>query len=334
VLYVTTRNEKEHYTPAYPLRNSRSIDGGFYVPHHVPEFTPEEVLKMLDMPFGQCVAQIINKLFCTQLTGWDIDFAIGRYPVRLQQFGHRIWIAETWHNIDWDFQYIVSKILMLIDKDCNYPSAWVKTSVRAAVLFGIYSELRYPDLQLIDVAVVSQDFTLPMSVWYARSWGLPVGNIICCIDEEDEFWNLISYGRMRLEKPCNEKTDYPEAIEELIYACGGSMETNYFLECQRNSQIYIPSSNIIRDKIQQGMVASVVSKKRIMDTIPAVLRTNGYLLDPITSWAYSGFMDYRANTGIIRPSVVISEKSPIYSLDVISKASGLTYEKIKEIADL
>lgn len=334
MLYVTTRNEKDHYTPFHTLNNNRSADGGFFVPYHVPAFTEEEIRKIQSMSFGQCVAEIINKLFHTRITGWDVDFAIGRYPVRLRQLGHRIWVAETWHNVCWDFIHVVSKVTNLIDKDCNYSSTWVKTAVRAAVLFGIYRELRTTNLQLMDVAVISEDFSLPMSVWYARSWGLPVGNIICCVNEKDEFWDLISYGRMNLESTSNEDDAYPERIEELLYACGGTAEINYFLDCKKGGCLYMPSSEAIRNKIQQGIQVSVVSNKRIMDTIPAVSRTNGYLLDPTTSCVYSGLMDYRTTTGIIRTSVIISEKSPIYSLDAISKATGLTREKIEKLADL
>ena len=334
MLYVTTRNEKEHYTPMHPLKNNRGDDGGFYVPYHVREFTSDEIRNMQDMSFGQRIAQVINELFQTQLTGWDVDFAIGRYPTRRRQLGYRVWVAETWHNICWDFQYVVSRISKLIDKDCNCPSSWVKTSVRAAVLFGIYSELQLAGLQPMDVAVVSQDFSLPMSVWYARSWGLPVGNIICCIDEKDELWNLFSYGRIHMDGTDNEEPSYPEHIEKLIHACGGAVEVKYFLDCQSNRQLYVPSSDVILIKIQQGMAASVVSGKRIMDTISAVFQTNGYLPDPATAWAYSGLMDYRTNTGMIRHSVIISEKSPVHSLDAISKATGLTREKVKEFLDL
>lgn len=339
MLYVTTRNAQEHYTPAYTLRDSRSKDGGFFVPFHVPVFSDEEIRNMHGAAFGQCVAEVINRLFQTQLTGWDIEFAIGRYPVRLRPLGHRIWVAETWHNIHWNFDHVVSKIAALIDKNGYPQSAWVGTAVRAAVLFGIYSELSSSGSQPMDVSVASREESFPMSVWYARQWGLPIGNIVCSCSEDSGIWNLITYGQMRMGEgsgaaEADQESGTLDSVEQLLFVCGGSDETAHFLDSQKRRQLYTPTSDTVFNHLQQGVFASPVSKQRIMDTIPAVFRTHGCLIDPVTSWAYSGLLDYRARTGIIRPSVIISENSPVYSISTITEATGFTEEEVRRILDM
>ncbi|MBR0319604.1 MAG: hypothetical protein IIX10_00985, partial [Clostridia bacterium] len=57
-------------------------------------FSQEEINLLYGMSFNRRVAEVLNRFFHTKLTGWDIDFCIGRYPVRMEQLAHRIFMAE------------------------------------------------------------------------------------------------------------------------------------------------------------------------------------------------------------------------------------------------
>ena len=63
----------------------------------------------------------------------------------------------------------------------------------------------------MDISVVCGNFDLPMSAWYARAWGLPIGNIICCCNENGNLWNLIHHGQFR-QDPVSVRTGTPEEV--------------------------------------------------------------------------------------------------------------------------
>ena len=108
MLYVTTRSNQDVFTTNRALCEMRAPDGGLYVPFKMPAFSRKEILALADLPFSQRMAEVLNLLFRCKLTGWDIDFCIGRYPVRLKPMGHRVVIGECWHNPGWTFDWMPS----------------------------------------------------------------------------------------------------------------------------------------------------------------------------------------------------------------------------------
>ena len=186
MLYVTTRNKNDAHTAHKTLTSDRGADGGFFVPFQMPVLSEDEIDALKDKTFGQCVADILNLFFSARLDGWDVDFAIGRYPIKLVPMSHRIVVAETWNNPDWDFARMVrnlsSRIRGAEDKQ-GVPSNWAWIAIRVATLFGLFGELfrqgMFDSGKAIDVAVPTGDFSAPIAVWYAKEMGLPIGNIIC-----------------------------------------------------------------------------------------------------------------------------------------------------------
>ena len=112
------------------------------MPLRNPAFTPAQIAALEHKTFGQCVADVLNLLFQTNITAWDVDFSIGRYPVRLVNLRNRMVIAECWHNPDWCFQSTIANLAKLLESRGDLPGNWVTIAVRAAVLFGIFSELK------------------------------------------------------------------------------------------------------------------------------------------------------------------------------------------------
>lgn len=336
MLYVTTRNTRDAVTIQHVLKKSRELDGGLYMPLHFPQFSQEEINLLYGMSFNQRMAEVLNRFFHTKLTGWDIDFCIGRYPVRMEQLAHRIFMAETWHNPDWQYQRLENNILELLQAESDIPGNWVSIAVRMSVMAAVLGNQEALGTGLVDVSVISGDFTLPISAWYLRKMGFPVGNIICCCNENNQFWNLICNGQMHPDALCL-PTIVPEAdvmlpvnLERLISDCGGLSEVERYLDCCRTGSVYSVSDSMLQ-RLREGLFVSVVSTNRVETTIPNVYKTHQYVLSPGSSLAYSGVLDYRTKTGITRSAVVFCDKSPVCDAGVVAQAMEIPVAELKRI---
>lgn len=334
MLYVTTRNKRDVFTASRTLGRSRAEDGGFYVPFHDPAFTEEELDALGKVTFNERIARMLNLLLQTGLTGWDVDFSVGRKPVKLVPLSHRIIMGEFWHNPDWDFARMEAGLASLLS-DSQEPGNWSRIAIRIAVLAAACMELRNNGMEQPDIAVVSGDFLWPVSAWYLKKWGLPIGNIVICCNENQNLWDLICHGQLRTDA-ISVETQLPEAdvavpadLERLIYGYGGTAEVERYLDCCRRGGTYFVEEPMLR-ALQKGTYVSVVSTGRMHDTIPGVLRTHRYLLSPGEALAYAGLLDYRARKGSLAPALVIGEKSPLVDAERIGEILQIPTEKIPD----
>lgn len=335
MLYVTTRNNSDPYTAYRAMHELRGPDGGFFLPFRHPKFSEEELDALAQKPFGQRIADVLNRLFNTRLTGWDVDFCCGRAPVRLTPLRHKILITEAWHTTSGTFHHMIKALATRLTGNDESVSDWMEIAIRAAVFFGIFGELKHYGIEQVDISVVSGDFTLPVSAWYARRWGLPIGRILCCCNENNAVWELFCHGQMRTDA-ISIPTIVPEAdvalpvgLERLIYESGGICETQRYLDCCRHGKNYY-SGDSVMSKLRSGMYVSVVSSHRLESTIPSVYRTHGYLLTPCLALAYAGLLDYRAKTGEIGPILVWGEDSPALHTQTISRFTGIPEKEIRD----
>ena len=342
MLYVTTRNNQEVYTAYRALREGRGPDGGLYVPFRDPAISEEEILALREKSFNRCVADMLNLQFQTKLTSWDVDFAIGRYAVRLQMLGKRLVISESWHNLESDFSRLVRNLSALLLGEKSSQScfgSWGEVGIRIAVLFGIFGELMREGIvdndRKIDISVVSGDFSAPMSAWYARKWGLPIGNIVCACNDNSHLWDFICHGTLRCgevatttDTPCADIV-VPEGLERLIYTCGGTEEVERFVDAVRKGGNYY-AEDMLLHRLRKGLYVTVSSRARTASTIPTVFGTHSYVLSPYGALAYAGLQDYRAKTGESRTALLLEEKSPLLDADAVGTALGITMEALKE----
>lgn len=332
MLYVTTRNEKEQYPALRPLGQDCGPDGGAYAPFRLPVFSREEVEELADLSFGSCVALVLNKLFLPKLDGVELDFALGRYPVKVTEMNHRIAVAELWHNIHWSFEWLVRELTCRLRTEAQQDlpvTEWPRIAVRIAVLFGVFGQLQRSGSvtfeQGLDVAVVSGDFTMPMAAWYAREMGLPIGAVICC-DEKSGTWDLLHQGQVRTAERL------PGGLERLISGRLGTEETRRYAQvCQRGGLYAFEEDDV--DRLRQGMFASVVSLRRTARTISSVYSANGYLMGPETAMAYAGLQDYRATAGEGRLALILARYRPVEHLEAVAAAIGMDPATLKARLD-
>lgn len=342
MLYVTTRGDRNVYTAAHALNKNRGSDGGLYVPFKMPRFTPEELQSLAEKPFNHRMAQVLNLIFGCKLAGWDLDFSIGRNPVRLSAMNHRILLGQTWHNPDWSIDRMVYDILKLIRKDGTGDAyaSWVETGVRIAVLFGLFGEFMRTGAvntaSAVDVSTVSGDLTWPMAAWYARSWGLPIGTIVICCNENAGLWDLLHRGELRTGQVAADTVTpqcdlvLPRGLERLVFAGGGAEAVEGYLEACRKGMLYCPEDKVLQ-KMRSGLHVSVCGDRRVLETIANVYAGSKRILGPYASLAYSGLLDYRASSGESRPALVISDRNPMLDADAVCAAMGITNAQLKQL---
>lgn len=340
MLYVTTRNNRDAYTARRALCENRGPDGGFYVPFREPCFSSEDIAQLKDKSFNHCVADVLNVLFGSHLTAYDIDFTIGRYAIRLQMLGQRLVIGECWHNLESDFCRIVKNLTALLRGDSNTetePGNWAEIGIRIAVLFGIFGELMRQGLlqegTTLDVSVVSGDFSAPISAWYAKRWGLPIGNIVCCCNDNGNLWDFICHGQLRTNDIAVE-TSTPEAdivvpagLERLIHTTAGDREVEKFLDATRRGSTYY-MDDLVLHRLRQGLYVTVTSDHRIPTTITKIYSTHRYILSPYSALAYAGLQDYRSRAGESGTGLLLAEKSPILDAEIVSAALGISKDAL------
>lgn len=342
MLYTTTRDPRDVFTPQRVLSQKRGPDGGLFVPYWLPVLSDTDIRESGQERFNACVAEITNRLFGTRLSAYDLDLALGRQPVRLRQLGQKVIIAECWHNTDRRFSRLVEDLAALVQKDKQQPlcvDGWASIGVRMAVLCGIFSELVRAEVvspeETMDISMVSGDFSAPMSAWYVRSMGLPVGNIVCCCNDNSSLWNFVCHGQLRTDGVAlpsvvpEADVAVPEGLERLIHAVGGAdLVKGYVQALHRGESYYL--ENFYLQKLRQGLYVTVSSEKRILNTIPNVFATHGYIPGPGCALAYAGLQDFRSRREQTRTALVLAENSPACDGPVVARALGITPEELAQ----
>lgn len=320
-----------------------AADGALFVPFRMPQLSTEEILALKDRSFCQNIAQILNLFFGCGLTGWDVEFIIGRTPVKFHTITHRIFVAEGWHNSHWKLDHVVQLLSDRLGVDMHgaAPANWTTVAVRIAVLFGSYGQLMASETisagSTVDIAVGTGDFAAPMAAWYARKMGLPIGNIVCGCNANGGVWDLLHQGEISTGGICV-KTSTPDAdilvprnLERLVFETLGMEETLRYLDCCRTGSIYA----IVEDAFEQlrkGLFAAVISDDRVNSIIHSVYRTSNYVFSPYSALAYGSLLDYRAKTGESRGALLLSERSPICDSEQVARAMQVPVsELIKRI---
>lgn len=342
MLYLTTRNKFDAYTKAHPLKGSRADNGGFYIPFKMPLLTREELLSLQGKSVSQTVAEILNLFFKTELCSWDVEFSIGRYPLRMSTVNHRIAVAELWHNPDGAYESIEKALALRLDSQIdtrNIPS-WTRIAIRIAVLFAIYGEMLrsgcVSEEQTFDASVATGDFSAAMALWYARQMGLPIGNIVCGCNENCAVWELLHLGEFSTGISAQATTtpdcDFavPEELERLICATLGVDETLRYCDVLRRGGLYGPPAGTL-ETLRSGMYGAVVSKSRVEGMIPSVYRTGGYVLGPYTALAFGSLQDYRAKTGQTAPALLLADRSPMCNGKLVAAAMDITETELKKL---
>ena len=345
MLYATTRTKSNVETAYKTIHLDNAGDGGLFVPFRMEAWTKEDIRALKDRSFGQNMAQVLNFFFGTGLTGWDIEFAAGRSPIRVDTVSRRIYVAEAWHNSHWELEHLVQLISERLagSEPVETPTNWVRLAVHIASIFASYGNLlstgQLEVNQVLDLAVTTGDFTAPMAAWYARQLGLPIGNILCGCNANGGLWDLLNHGQMDTGslavKTVTPKADFslPRNLERLIYETLGMEEVQRYLACCHLGDAYELEEEPLM-KLKEGLFAAVISDSRVESITYSVYRSANYIFSPYTALAYGALTDYRARTGEIRPVLLLAERSPTCDVETVARFlrvdTGTVFRRMSE----
>ena len=311
MLYLTTRDNKNAYTAHKTLCTDIAPDGGFYTPYKLPCLDRLQLDSLAQGTFGDAIAKILNLFFSIRLTGWDIDLQIGRAPIRITKLPRKIMIAELWRNPGSGMEYLIDALYRCVatnEEHSEKPTIWARTVIRIAILFGVYTQIMREESEdlLMDISVNMQDITELLSAWYARAIGLPLGQIVCCCDTGDAFWDLL-HGGVLSTRAIND----PQlaGAEILAYQTLGHSQSQH-LASVINARGTFTISEEDHKAFSSGIYPVAVSLDRAGSVSSNIRRSAGYSIDPSAAITYGGLQDYRAQTGESCLTILLSQSAP------------------------
>jgi threonine synthase len=309
-----------------------AADGGLFVPFQMPRISLQS---LRNMPQVDMIAYILGLFFRVELTGEDITRCIGTPGFTLSNADRKVSVAQLWNKANTSLEKVEYAIYRKLCQDvtpCDHTTAWPKIAIRIAILTALTVELT--DKEALDIAVNAGDFTDPIAAWYCRRMGLPVGKIVCTTNENGGLWELLTYGQAScgasVRKTALPELDValPHQLERLLFGLYGLNEAKRFSECAEQGSLY---KTRVPEQLSDGFAVSVVSCQRVDSVIHKVYSTNGYILDTYSALTFGGLQDYRATSGEIRPTLILSAYSPIVHKDAVAEALGVPAFKLSSL---
>jgi len=331
MLFVSARNKADAYTVAHVLQKDHAADGGRFLPVQIPRITAQQLQVMQQKNFSQCVAEVLNMFFNARLDANEVDFCIGKHPVRIVAMSHKILVAEQWHNPSATLSYSAGKLVQRIlntSDTVKAESGWPLLCVQIAFLFGLYGQMHQTQKLradgVFDVAVDASDFTGPVAAWYARKMGLPIRTIVCGCKHTGELWDLMCHGTA-----ADASLIEPE-VEQYIYHILGQEEAKRFAAAYVSHKPYSVTEEQCQ-ALQDGLFTAVVGSERATTIINSVYRTNSYLLEPDSALAYAGLQDYRAGADETFPALILMKRSAAACAEPVADALGISETALQQM---
>lgn len=307
MLYLSTRNKADSFTAYRVLHSEAAPDGGMFLPMQLPVQDDAALAAFESCSFGETAASILNLFFGTQLSGWDVDFAIGRQALDLVSAGYKVSLAESWHNPAGTHAYLVQRLYNLVigeKYNTRLPNSWFRTVVNIAVLFGVYGKYCRQEIYEFDIAVQTGDLLTLLAIRYAQKMGLPIRKIILGSLEGDGLWEFLSYG--------DYQTNHKEVLagfEALLWLEFGYSEAETYAQTIANKRAYRLKEWKL-DHFRKDLFLTVVGDHRVKNVIDSMLRTNNYQMEQSTARAFAALQDYRAKTGENKNTLLFSRNAP------------------------
>ena len=294
MLYLNTRNKADSFTAHKVLRSMLAPDGGSYMPMRLPVQDDLSLAAFEQMSFGEAAATILNLFYGTQLSGWDVDFAVGRQTLDLVSAGYKVCLAESWHNPAGSHDYLVQKLYQLATGELvsiQSINMWFCVTVDIAILFAIYGRYCRQDIYEFDAAVETGDLQQLLAVRCAQKMGVPIRKVILGGIDGDGIWEFLSHGSYQVNrKHCS------AGLEALLWLEFSYGETAEYV-CALQSRSIYKLNEIKLAGFKKDLFATVVGDARAANMAESAVRTNNYQMELSTARAFAALQDYRAKTG-------------------------------------
>ncbi len=180
----------------------------------------------------------------------------------------------------------------------------------------------------VDFAVPTGNFGDILAGYMARCLGLPVGRLICASNSNNVLTDFLRSGVYDRNRPFY-KTVSPSMdilvssnLERLLYMMSGdaSLVKRLMAELSAAGRYEIPASLLA--ELQRVFWPACCGDGETKETIGAVWRAHGYLLDTHTAVAWRAAQQYKRETQIGAPVVVLSTASPFKFPQAVLESLG------------
>lgn len=308
MLYLNTRNKADSFTAHKVLHTKSLADGGLFVPMNLPTLDDISLASFEQMGFGEAAACIFNLFFATKLSGWDVDFAVGRQVLDLVSAGYKVCLAESWHNPAGAHEYLVQKLHQLVTGErcaAQDVNMWFRTTVDIAILFAVYGKYCRQEIYEFDIAVETGELQQLLAVRCAQKMGLPIRKIILGSIDGDGVWEFFSHGGYQGNRKYS-----PVALEALLWLEFGYGEATEYASSMDRRSIY-KLNDVRLAMFKHGVFATVVGDNRAANIVESTIRTNNYQMELSTARAFAALQDYRAKTGENKNTLLFARNMPV-----------------------
>ena len=129
------------------------------------------------------MANLLNLFWEEKLTGWDLDFSVGRRWVRMCGLERKAKFCQCWHAPEGRIDSLNNFLSGRLGISWGF---WGETAARIAVLgMGLSKLLTQEEEAPFDLAVVGGNFSAVFAGLCLKAMGFPVGKVIICCKENN-----------------------------------------------------------------------------------------------------------------------------------------------------
>ncbi len=334
MLYITTRSSCETYTAAKTLTTDTAPDGGLFVPFQMPKLTISDLRGKTQ---AEQIAYVLGLFFRTSLTGSDVEKCLGDNPIALRSIDRKVTIIEGWNRTYRAFpkiEYALYSALCQEVPPCEKATQWPKIAIRMAVFAALVAE-EYEGRE-VDIAVNAGDFLTPMAAYYCKKMGLPIGTILCAVNENSTLWDFFAHGQLNCgatvvptELAALDIVN-PAQLERLIFDIKGLQAACEFAEASKIQKSYKVDKETL-SHIARGFGVCVVSCQRVPSLIRRIYTTGSYVLDTYGALTFGALQDHRATSADIRQTLLFSAYSPMVHRTAVAGALNIPEYKLLDL---
>jgi threonine synthase len=171
--------------------------------------------------------------------------------------------------------------------------------------------------QEVNFSVPTGNFGDILAGYYAKQMGLPIGKLLCASNANNVLTDFIKQGCYDARRPFYQ-TSSPSMdilissnLERLLYHLtqGDTARVKGWMDDLSQTGHYQVSQDVM-NKIQQHFYAGWINDEQTSATIKQLYGQQHYVLDPHTAVAWQVAVNYRLESGDIRPCIVLSTASP------------------------
>lgn len=334
MLYITTKRGCETYTAARTLTADTAPNCGLFVPFQMPQLSVND---LQSMDFSQRIVYILGNFFRTKLTVADVERCLGQKIINMRSIDRKVTVIEGWNRTNKEFskmEYALYSALCCDVTPCKNTTKWPKIAIRTAIFAAAIAEI-YEGRE-VDIAVNTGDFLAPISAYYCKKMGIPVGTVVCGLNENGGLWDFFTHGQLNCGAAVTQTAlpqmdvSNPVLLQQLLFDKLGLDAAEDFASTLKNRKIYALDRADL-EQVSKDFTACVVGSKRVPSLIHRIYMTNNYVLDTYSALTFGALQDHRASSGEIRQTLLFSEYSPMVHRADVAGALNIPEFKLSEL---